>query len=145
MARQKKWASEAERKAAYRARRDAVEALGDDDEGAPEAARPTARELAVAERGRLEALGVKPPPAIAVEAAYADLAGGELPALPAGRNAPPVEEYVAHQLAITRRELELRGVLARDAVDDGAGRLERTESYARWRHAGFVAGEIASL
>jgi hypothetical protein len=145
MARQKKWASEAERLAAYRARKAEVEALGDDGEGAPEAARASARELALAERGRLEGLGLKPPPAVAVEAAYADLASGELPALPAGRNAPPLEEYVAHQLAITKSELELRGVLGRDAVDDVAGRLERTERYARWRHAGFVAGEIASL
>jgi hypothetical protein len=74
-----------------------------------------------------------------------------LPELPVGRAAPPVEEYVALQLAITRAELAARrdrGGRERpaDAADiDEAGRLARTEAYARYRHAGFVAGEIASL
>lgn len=111
----------------------------------------SARVKAYRERKRLESLGMTVPPDVAVEAAYADLAEPALPDLPVGRAAPPVEEYVALQLAITRAELDARrdrGGRERpaDAADiDEAGRLERTEAYARYRHAGFVAGEIASL
>lgn len=66
-----------------------------------------------------------------------------------GRPAPPIEEYVAQQLELTRVDIERRsrnrqqgdGHLVVDAED----RLRRTEEYARWRHAGYLAGEIVSL
>jgi hypothetical protein len=54
--------------------------------------------------------------------------------------APPLEEYVAAEVAITQRMID-NGVL----TDDPEGRLARTESYARWRWNGYVADEIESL
>ena len=56
--------------------------------------------------------------------------------------APPLEEYVAREVAITQRMID-DGVFANE--DDPAGRLARTESYARWRWNGYVADEIDSL
>lgn len=55
-------------------------------------------------------------------------------------SAPPLEEYVAREVAITQRQIDM-GVV----TDDPAGRLERTERYARWRWNGYVADEIESL
>lgn len=68
-------------------------------------------------------------------------------------SAPDLEEYVAREVAITRRQLELaaagssaaRARPADAAEVDDAGRLERTEKYARWRYAGYLAGEIDRL
>jgi hypothetical protein len=49
------------------------------------------------------------------------------------------ESYVAHQLAITRLQMQ------QGLKDPDGKRLERCEAYARWRWKGFHAGEIASL
>ena len=54
--------------------------------------------------------------------------------------APPLEEYVAREVAVTQRMID-DGVFK----DDPKGRLERTEKYARWRWNGYVADEIESL
>lgn len=59
------------------------------------------------------------------------------------RPAPPLGEYVALQVGITRAQLGV--VVARNAVLDPEGRLARTERYARWRWQGFVDGQISSL
>jgi hypothetical protein len=56
--------------------------------------------------------------------------------------APPLEEYVAREVAITQRMID-NGVF-RDE-DGGVGRLARTASYARWRWNGWVSCEIESL
>ncbi len=56
--------------------------------------------------------------------------------------APPLEEYVAREVAITQRQLDA-GVYRDEG--DPKGRLERTESYARWRWNGYLACEIDSL
>jgi hypothetical protein len=56
--------------------------------------------------------------------------------------APPLEEYVAREVAITQRMID-NGVFGDE--DDPKGRLGRTESYARWRWHGYVADEIDSL
>lgn len=52
------------------------------------------------------------------------------------------EQYVAHELAITKAEMD-RGL--KDIVVDGVGRMERSEKYLRWRYRGFLAGQIAAL
>jgi hypothetical protein len=57
--------------------------------------------------------------------------------------APPLEEYVAREVAITQRMVD-NGVFLKDE-DGGVGRLARTASYARWRWNGWVACEIESL
>ncbi len=56
--------------------------------------------------------------------------------------APPLEEYVAREVAITKAQIDA-GVYKNEG--DPKGRLERTESYARWRWHGYVADEIESL
>jgi hypothetical protein len=65
------------------------------------------------------------------------------------------EEYVAHELGITRAQIEagmIKGVYEhtdkagkKTTVDDRQGRMERSERYLRWRYRGFLAGQIASL
>lgn len=57
--------------------------------------------------------------------------------------APPLEEYVAREVAITKAMVD-SGVFVKDE-DDGVGRLERTGKYARWRWHGWVSCEIESL
>lgn len=57
--------------------------------------------------------------------------------------APPLEEYVAREVAITQRMID-NGVFVKDE-DGGVGRLARTASYARWRWNGWVSCEIESL
>jgi hypothetical protein len=65
-----------------------------------------------------------------------------LPELPKGRPAPDVEEYVGEaRLAVER--LMKQGL--KDALYEGTDRTERAEEYARWRHEGYVNGEVASL
>lgn len=59
------------------------------------------------------------------------------------------ETYVAHEMSVTREQMEL-GLLkevieTREGPGKGKGRMWRTERYARWRYHGFLAGEIASL
>ena len=61
------------------------------------------------------------------------------------RPAPPLGEYVAAEVEVTRRMIAEGRTPSRNAVTDAAGRLERTEAYARWRYQGYVDGEIASL
>ena len=72
-----------------------------------------------------------------------------MPELPAGRAAPPIEEYVAEQLGLTRRDVTVRARNRTEGegllVIDLEARLAKTEKYARWRHKGYVAGEIVSL
>jgi hypothetical protein len=56
--------------------------------------------------------------------------------------APPLEEYVAGEVAITQSMIA-RGVFKDE--DDPKGRIERTAAYARWRWNGWIACEIESL
>lgn len=146
--RPRKWANEAERKAAQRGSKTAPE---EPAKTAPPA--PGQAPVAGADEESLEELfaggngaprAQELPDAGAGEKVPAPGTGGEkVPDAGTGlasRPAPPVEEYVAGELAITRAQLELRPDL-----DDHAGRLERTEKYARWRHAGYLAGEVSSL
>lgn len=63
-----------------------------------------------------------------------------MPVLPEDRPAPSLEEYVALQVSITQHQIAA-GVV----TDDPLGRLARTERYAKWRHAGYLAGHIEGL
>lgn len=72
-----------------------------------------------------------------------------LPVIEVDRPAPPLEEYVAAQLALTRRDIEVRS-RNRDTGEggftvDSQDRLKRSEDYARWRYAGYKAGEVMAL
>jgi len=49
------------------------------------------------------------------------------------------EEYVRGEVEATRLAIE------RGLKDHDGKRLDRAEAYARWRYAGYLAGEIASL
>jgi hypothetical protein len=63
----------------------------------------------------------------------------EVPSLPPGRPAPPLEEYVAAHVEACRLAIE-------DGLKDPDGqRLARAERYARWRWQGYVDGHIGSL
>ena len=64
----------------------------------------------------------------------------ELPAIPAGRPAPALEEYVKLEVAITRAHLEATSGIAAEEMEDGTGRLQRSETYARWRHSSYMRG-----
>lgn len=68
----------------------------------------------------------------------------EIPALPEGRRAPVIEDYVAAQLAAAEAEIAAWAPGTKNVLDPAA-RLERVERYARWRHAGYLAGEITGL
>jgi hypothetical protein len=68
----------------------------------------------------------------------------EIPALPEGRPAPELEVYVASQLDAARAEIAAWEPGTKNVLDPEA-RLARAERYARWRHAGYVAGEITGL
>lgn len=59
-----------------------------------------------------------------------------------GRPAPPLEEYVARELEITRAFIASK--LWTDEVEI-KGRLDRSETYLRWRHAEFLAGRVENL
>jgi hypothetical protein len=110
---------------------------------------PAAKQAAYRERKRLEELGLSLPPEVEPEPAIAARTSEELARRAAA--APDLEAYVANEVAVTRRQLELgEKVGARErpadaAGVDPAGLLERTERYARWRYAGWLAGEIDSL
>jgi hypothetical protein len=126
MARQKKWASESERKAAYRAKKAGLEGDPPSSNGdlAAMAEEADAAEIATdAGRGTVEWQGedwpkLRPEPS-----------GGE-------------EAYVAE----ARRAAELH--LAEGGSNPtvaGAGRAERAERYARWRYRGYLAGQVDGL
>lgn len=120
---------------------------------------PAERQAAYRERKRLESLGLTVPADIAVGAALADLAGEgdelpvKLPEIPVGRPAPPLEEYVAEAIRgahLVADEKERRhppeSQAERKDYEDARGfRVKKAEEYARWRHAGYVAGEVGSL
>jgi len=128
MARQKKWNSEAERLAAYR-KRSVPEVRGsgelDPDE---DPLTPGEREFLVAsvQKGT-ENLIVPNTPG--------------LPMLPIPENPPDLEVYVAEAVAAAR-------VSASARYSDAAwveSAVSSAERYARWRHAGYAAGEISGL
>lgn len=53
------------------------------------------------------------------------------------------EQYVQHELAITKSQLERGGV--REIEHNGESTLQRSERYLRWRYSGFRVGVIAAL
>jgi len=85
-----------------------------------------------------------------------DLGGDEVPTVGASDDplaaekrrrlevAPPLEEYVAFQVKVTKAQIAA-GRVGSHAVDDPEGRVARTERYARLRWNGWVACEIDSL
>jgi hypothetical protein len=134
MARPRKHATEAEKQAAYRERK----ALAEGAKSAQPA--PGQAPAEAPQEESIEELFAGPNGAPRARELPAAGAGEKLPAPVTARPAPPLEEYVAGEIAITRAQLELRPDL-----DDHKGRLERTEKYARWRYAGYLAGEVQSL
>jgi hypothetical protein len=78
----------------------------------------------------------------------------ELPVIPPGRPAPPLDEYVGDAMLAARREGERKMKNlppAGDAkekqarVQDIERRVEAAGRYARRRHADYRAGQVASL
>lgn len=126
MARQKKWSSEAERQAAYRQRKTGTTPEPPDDQDPLD---PGERELLAATVKR----GSEIPERVHTSS---------LPALPKDRPAPPAEEYVAAAGRDARKAAEGRKYPNDEWI---ASVLAAAERYARWRHAGYVAGEIKSL
>jgi hypothetical protein len=53
-----------------------------------------------------------------------------------------LEEYVEHELEMTRRLVE-RG--ASNTLEKGKDRFDRAREYAHWRYAAYCAREIGSL
>ena len=129
MARQKKWNSEAERLAAYRKRQapeiPEVRGSGELD--------PDEDPLTPGEREFLAA-------SVQKGTDIPDVAA-RLPTLPIPENPPDLEVYVAEAVAAARISA---GARYSDAgwVESAVSSAER---YARWRHAGYVAGEISGL
>ena len=123
MARPKKYNSEAEKQAAYRERQ-ASRTPGIDPDEDP--LTPGEREFLVASVQK----GTDIP----------DVAA-RLPTLPIPENPPDLEQYVAEAVAAAR--------ISASARYSDAGWVESAvssaERYARWRHAGYVAGEISGL
>lgn len=64
------------------------------------------------------------------------------PSIVAGRPAPTLEEYIAQHVSAVMREMA-NGLKEAEHKDEN--RVARAERYARWRHAGYLAGEITSL
>ena len=128
MARQKKWNSEAERLAAYRKRQapEIPEVRGsgelDPDE---DPLTPGERELLTASVQK----GIEIPEV------------ARLPTLPIPENPPDLEQYVAEAVAAARISASAR--YSDKAWIESA--VSSAERYARWRHAGYVAGEISGL
>jgi hypothetical protein len=78
----------------------------------------------------------------------------ELPVLPPGRTAPPLDEYVGDAMLAARREGErkLNSLPpAQDAKEQRAReqdierRVQAAAAYARRRHFDYRAGQVASL
>jgi hypothetical protein len=120
MGRPRKWASDAERKAALRANPD-----------------PTEDPLDPGERELLAAITPGPPVVEDV------LPGTNLPRFKRNRPAPPLEQYVAASVGDVK-VLVATGKLT-NPVYLGEDRLARAERYARWRWQAYRDGEIASL
>lgn len=55
------------------------------------------------------------------------------------------EQYVAHELAVTREQIASGQIRTRDAGGHDLEPLRRSETYLRWRFNGFLAGQVASL
>lgn len=128
MGRPRKWADEAARKRATRNGSEAYPESVDDPESPSD------------------------PEPLAAASASPEPQG--LPEIPKGRPAPALELYLADAREGARIEGERKwdrigpteSPSDRKArVDDIASRVRKAEEYARWRHAGYVAGEIASL
>ena len=120
MGRPRKWASDAERKAALRANPDPTEGPLD----------PGERELLAA---------ITPGPPVVEDV----LPGTNLPRFRRNRPAPPLEQYVAASVGDVK-VLVATGKLT-NPVYLGEDRLARAERYARWRWQAYRDGEIASL
>lgn len=55
------------------------------------------------------------------------------------------EQYVAHELAVTKAQVASGRIRTRDAAGHDLEPLRRSEDYLRWRFNGFLAGQVASL
>jgi hypothetical protein len=130
MGRPRKWSSDAERKAAQR--------RGDPElDPAEDPLTPGEREFLEAnvQKGT-ENLKVRVPDNVDI----APVRSG-LPPLRKPENPPDLEEYVADAVEAAR-------IVASARYSDEAwveSAVSSAERYARWRHAGYVAGEIVSL
>lgn len=137
MARPRKYASEAEKQAAYRNRKAGHEGLADAG-----AATPNGDLAAMADEADAAAAEIGTPAGPADPGlGTVEWQGETWPIL---RRAPAggEEAYVAE----ARRAAEL--VLAAGATNpiaDGVGRLDRAERYATWRYRGWQAGQIDGL
>ena len=136
MARQKKWNSEAEKQAAYRARK------VDPDEDPLD---PGEREFLAAnvQRGTAS-VKLRLPDGTDIVPVRSGL-----PPLPEPVNPPDLELYVADAVRAARIAAEGRKYgpdtkeFDRDEWIESA--VRSAERYARWRHAGYLAREITSL
>lgn len=118
MARPRKWNSEAERLAAYRASK-----AQDVDPELPE------RDVA------------EPPEPSSEQVETMEFEGKQLPVV---RN-PDVtlQQFLAAELAITQAQIAAGGI--RDVEVRGESTLQRSERYLRWRYAGYCTDQVASL
>lgn len=153
MGRPRKWESDAERKKALRNASTTEEAL--------EAVEGMDVREGVALAAGLGPEDVQLPAVSAAEAAatvsaLVEPTPGVTPLTPFPRNrpAPPVEAYVREarvgaRVAAVKRWETIRPSgdpkLRIDPKEDIELRVQRAEDYARWRHAGYLAGEIAKL
>jgi len=116
MARPKRYETNAQRQAAWRARRQQEEALALDQQAEAERVEQIADELQLkATRAEIEQSGLTE------------------------------ESYVAREVEITRQQLEEGTLKDEDADGNPLHRLERSERYARFRWQGVQDGSIASL
>ena len=70
----------------------------------------------------------------------------ELPKLEKDRPAPPLEEWLEGELAVTRADVARRKEHYGDFTDkEGADRMARSERYLRLRYQGYKDGEIERL
>ncbi len=140
MGRPRKWESEADRRRA---------------EGLLRSASTTEEALAAVE-GLEAADGVALAAGLGPEETLVVPTPGVSPLAPFPRNrpAPPLEEYVEEARVGARAAALKRWETIRppddpklriDPREDVELRVQRAEEYARWRHAGYLAGEIAKL